>query len=135
MTPVDFKGSNITLAKPDGWTDEQCVSIQAERHVMPSGTYSFLVKFRLSDLDVINLRAGSLIIVELTCDYAVMIAIDTRKLPLDCPHYAVINKVMLFAESLQQRQQMEVNRTLWIRITGVGFPPIKVYTRVMENKN
>lgn len=42
MIPIDFAGTNLTLRKPDGMTDEQCMEISAYRGTDSDG-YSFIL--------------------------------------------------------------------------------------------
>lgn len=58
MMPVDFEGSNITLGKPDGWTDEQCTSIRAMQGVDTNGAPYFLTKWMPSKEDIEAINAG-----------------------------------------------------------------------------
>ena len=58
MHPVDFEGSNITLNKPEGWTDEQCQSIKAWHGIDAVGNVGFLTAWTPSEKDLEALNAG-----------------------------------------------------------------------------
>jgi len=58
MMSIDFEGSNVTLGKPTDMTDEQCVSIHAERNVDAQGFPYFLTAWVPNREDLEALQAG-----------------------------------------------------------------------------
>lgn len=56
MHPVDFKGTNIVLSKPEDMTDEQCLPLKAMKAATEDGLPYFVTGWKPNkdDLDVLN---------------------------------------------------------------------------------
>lgn len=59
MIPVDFKESNFTFGKPEGWTDEQCLPLTVWKGNCDDGTPDIIScwSFSKEDLEEIH-RTG-----------------------------------------------------------------------------
>lgn len=56
MLPVDFEGANFTFTKPEGMTDEQCMSLKVYRGPDGRGNPIILTAWRHNkeDLEALN---------------------------------------------------------------------------------
>lgn len=68
MLPIDFEGANITLGKPKGWTDEQCMTIKAARGIDETGHGFFLTAWQPSKEDIEAINAGRPIWLKIVSD-------------------------------------------------------------------
>jgi hypothetical protein len=58
MRFVNFLGSNIVLTKPEGWKDEECMDIDALKHVDSAGHPFYMVAVMPSKEDIDAINAG-----------------------------------------------------------------------------
>lgn len=65
MHPVDFAGSNITLTKPDGMTDEQCFSLKALRYQTEAGIPYHITAWQPNKEDVEAIKNGQPIFLQI----------------------------------------------------------------------
>lgn len=70
MIPVDFKEANFTFTKPQGWTDEQCGSLQVYRE--SAGGYQIIIsKWQPNKEDIEKINNGG----------AIYLAIHSHEMP------------------------------------------------------
>ena len=56
--PVDFEGTNIEFLKPEGMTDEECMSVRAFKGVDVGGFPFVLLAFKPNREDLEAIKAG-----------------------------------------------------------------------------
>lgn len=69
MRFVDFVGSNITLVKPEGWTDEECQSVHALKETDLNGHPFYMVAVVPNKEDLDALNAGRPLYIKVTAQH------------------------------------------------------------------
>ncbi len=64
MMPIDFEGANITMEKPKGMTDEQCLPLRAMRGIDDNGVLFFVEVWQPNKEDVEAIVAGRPVIIQ-----------------------------------------------------------------------
>jgi hypothetical protein len=78
MLPKNFKGCNIRYGKPKGWTDEQCIGIDAMRFTDQStGGQVIRTLWMPSKEDIEAINEGSGIVLDMHIPVMVPVALFT----------------------------------------------------------
>lgn len=56
--PIKFEGANVDLAKPDNMTDEQCMTLPAEKNIDLGGFPYYLTAWMPNKEDMEAMNAG-----------------------------------------------------------------------------
>lgn len=77
MLPVDFQERNALYGKPEGWTDEQCMTLPVWRGIDADGTPFCISVWQPSKEDLDALIAGRGLVLKLVCPVQIPIAMWT----------------------------------------------------------